>query len=92
MRESIIKNDQPDEILEFAELYGDLCEPFGRRPILVCVPTTYNLITDAELATHGFNIIIHVIGFTILEYIYIILRKSFNKDIIWILLSLIILL
>lgn len=53
------KNDQPDEILEFAELYGDLCEPFGRRPILVCVPTTYNLITDAELATHGFNIIIH---------------------------------
>ena len=50
------KNNQPDEILGFAELYPDLCEPFGRRPILVCVPTTYNLITDAELAIKGFNI------------------------------------
>jgi len=53
------KNDRPDEVIGFAKLYDELCKPFGRRPILVCVPTTYNLITDAELAQHGFNVIIH---------------------------------
>ena len=51
--------DQPDEILEFAAAYEALCRKLGTRPPLVCVPTTYNLITDMELAEHGFNIIIH---------------------------------
>ncbi len=50
---------EPDEILAFADAYGPLCERLGRRPPLVCVPTTYNLITDVELADHGFNIMIH---------------------------------
>jgi phosphoenolpyruvate phosphomutase len=27
--------------------------------VLVCVPTTYNTITDTELVANGFNIIIH---------------------------------
>tara|TARA_B100001964_G_scaffold240658_1_gene310969 strand:+ start:1855 stop:3549 length:1695 start_codon:yes stop_codon:yes gene_type:complete len=53
------KNDSPDEVIEFAKLYDEMCKPFDRRPILVCVPTTYNLITDAELAKYGFNVIIH---------------------------------
>ncbi len=53
------KQDSPDEVIEFANLYDELCKPFGRRPVLVCVPTTYNLITDAELAKYGFNVIIH---------------------------------
>jgi phosphoenolpyruvate phosphomutase len=53
------KNDNPDEVIAFAKLYDKLCKPFGRRPILVCVPTTYNLITDAELAQYGFDVIIH---------------------------------
>ena len=50
---------ETDEILAFAKAYGPLCERLGRRPPLVCVPTTYNNITDVELAEHGFNIMIH---------------------------------
>ena len=53
------KKENPDDILAFAEAYGPLCERLGRHPVLVSVPTTYNLITDRELADHGFNIIIH---------------------------------
>jgi phosphoenolpyruvate mutase len=53
------KKESPDDILAFAKAYGPLCEKLGRRPVLVSVPTTYNLITDRELAEHGFNIIIH---------------------------------
>ena len=45
--------------MAFAEAYEPLCEKLGRRPLLVSVPTTYNLITDKELADHGFDIIIH---------------------------------
>jgi len=52
------KND-PDEILSFARAYGPLCQWLGRRPVLVCVPTTYNTITEADLIASGFNIIIH---------------------------------
>ena len=50
---------EPDEILAFADAYQSLCQRLGVRPPLVCVPTTYNLITDVELANRGFNIIIH---------------------------------
>jgi len=53
------KSDSPDGILAFADAYDEFCKQFDRRPILVCVPTTYNLITDVELAQHGFNVIIH---------------------------------
>ncbi|MEE8442932.1 MAG: phosphoenolpyruvate mutase [Dehalococcoidia bacterium] len=49
----------PDEILSFAEAYKPLCQWLGRRPLLVCVPTTYNTLTEAELIARGFNIIIH---------------------------------
>lgn len=49
----------PDEILEFASAYQKLCHRLGRRPVLVCVPTTYNTISDAELVASGFNIVIH---------------------------------
>ena len=49
----------PDEVLAFAEIYEGICRRLGRRPILVSVPTTYNSISDAELASHGFNVIIH---------------------------------
>jgi phosphoenolpyruvate phosphomutase len=50
---------EPDEILAFAAAYGPLCDRLGVRPPLICVPTTYNLITDQELANQGFNVIIH---------------------------------
>ncbi|MFQ5874502.1 MAG: phosphoenolpyruvate mutase [Dehalococcoidia bacterium] len=49
----------PSEILAFAEAYQPLCRRLGRRPVLASVPTTYNTITDSELAANGFNIIIH---------------------------------
>jgi phosphoenolpyruvate phosphomutase len=49
----------PAEILTFAEAYGPLCQRLRRRPELVCVPTTYNILTEAELISSGFNIIIH---------------------------------
>ena len=49
----------PREILDFADAYQGLCRRLGVRPVLVSVPTTYNTITDAELAARGFNIIIH---------------------------------
>lgn len=52
-------SDSPDGILAFADDYDEFCEQFGRRPTLVCVPTTYNLITDVELAQRGFNVMIH---------------------------------
>jgi len=53
------KSETPKSILEFSDSYDEFCAQFNYRPILVCVPTTYNLITDEELAEHGFNIIIH---------------------------------
>jgi phosphoenolpyruvate phosphomutase len=53
------KSDGPDGVLAFADVYNEFCKQFDRRPILVCVPTTYNLITDVELTRHGFNVIIH---------------------------------
>ena len=49
----------PGEILAFSAAYQTLCLRLGRRPILVCVPTTYNSITDAELVANGFNVVIH---------------------------------
>jgi phosphoenolpyruvate phosphomutase len=53
------KKSKPDDILAFAKEYENLCKKLKKRPMLVSVPTTYNLITDQELAEHGFNIIIH---------------------------------
>ena len=49
----------PAEILTFAEAYRSLCQRLRRRPELVCVPTTYNTVTEAELVSSAFTIIIH---------------------------------
>lgn len=43
-----------DEVFEFAKRYK---EKFDKP--LVCVPTTYNYVSDIELAEAGFDIIIH---------------------------------
>ena len=51
--------NEPSEILAFAQAYQPLCRRLGRRPVLASVPTTYNTITDSELVSCGFNIIIH---------------------------------
>lgn len=49
----------PTEIFSFAHAYQGLCRRLGRRPVLVSVPTTYNTVSDTELVSLGFNIIIH---------------------------------
>ena len=49
----------PAEIFSFADAYQDLCRRMGQRPVLVSVPTTYNTVSDGELVSRGFNIIIH---------------------------------
>lgn len=47
------------EILEFAARYDELCKKLGFRKPLVCVPTTYNSVTDQFLFDHNFDVIIH---------------------------------
>jgi len=53
------KQSTPDELFEFARKYDELCQRIGIRKPLVCVPTTYNHITEEELRAKGFNIVIH---------------------------------
>jgi len=53
------KSKSPDEILKFAENYRELLRELGLDKPLVCVPTTYNNITEDELAAAGFRIIIY---------------------------------
>jgi len=53
------KSDGPEEVLAFASQYAKLCSKVERTPSLVCVPTTYNAVTDEELARSGFDVVIH---------------------------------
>ena len=53
------KDRDPKDILEFAKEYEKLTEELGFRKPLVCVPTTYNTITEDELKEYGFNIVIY---------------------------------
>ena len=53
------KNINPKEIFDFANEYEKLSKELGDRKPLVCVPTTYNTITEDELKDHGFNIVIY---------------------------------
>ncbi len=45
----------PDEVLEFCKRFRET----NKGVPIVVVPTTYNSITDEELAQHGVNIVIH---------------------------------
>ncbi len=49
------KSPKADEVLEFASKFGQ----FKTRVPLIVVPTTYNYITEEELANAGINIVIH---------------------------------
>lgn len=49
------RQQTPDEIFEFCRLYNRL---ENRRP-LVAVPSSYNHVTEDELADHGVNIVIY---------------------------------
>ncbi len=53
------KSNNPTEILAFAKQYDKLTKELGNRKPLVCVPTTYNTITEDELKDNGFNIVIY---------------------------------
>lgn len=53
------KDENPSEILEFAKKFEVLCKDLGYRKPLICVPTTYNMISADELKNYGFNIIIY---------------------------------
>lgn len=46
---------QPTEVFEFSRLFRDCYESLP----LVCVPTSYNTVTEAELCDHGFNVVIY---------------------------------
>jgi len=53
------KKDTPDEVLEFAKNWQKLPPDLTKNKILACIPTTYNTITEKELADAGFNIVIY---------------------------------
>lgn len=49
----------PAPILKFAKAYNKIPKSLIKNKVLGCIPTTYNTITDKELAQAGFQIIIH---------------------------------
>lgn len=49
------REKQPDEVYEFARAFRSS----HRSLPLVCVPTSYNAVTEDELAERGFNIVIY---------------------------------
>ncbi|MFX1363509.1 MAG: phosphoenolpyruvate mutase [Promethearchaeota archaeon] len=53
------KSIDPKEILEFAVEYNKLSKELGFRKPLVCVPTTYNTVSEENLQDYGFNIVIY---------------------------------
>ncbi len=53
------KETNPKDIIDFAKEYQKLTDELGFRKPLVCVPTTYNTITEDELREVGFNIVIY---------------------------------
>ncbi|MDP3733899.1 MAG: phosphoenolpyruvate mutase [Nanoarchaeota archaeon] len=53
------KSKSPQEVMEFAQRYHQLTKEIGITKPLVCVPTTYNTMTELELQNAGFNVVIH---------------------------------
>lgn len=53
------KSKSPNEILQFAHSYRQLLKELDLDKPLVCVPTTYNTITEEELSAAGFRVIIY---------------------------------
>lgn len=53
------KERTPDEVYKFIEKYEDLCVDIGSRKPIICVPTTYNNVTDDELFKKGVSVVIH---------------------------------
>ena len=53
------KEKDPAQIMEFAERYQKMTQEMKIDKPMVCVPTTYNTMTEDELRTAGFRIIIY---------------------------------
>lgn len=53
------KDVNPKEIIDFAIEYKKILDEMGIRKPLVCVPTTYNTITEEKLKKYGFNVVIY---------------------------------
>jgi phosphoenolpyruvate phosphomutase len=49
------RRKSPDEIFEFCDRYAKL----PNRKTLVAVPSSYNTVTDDDLAAHGVNVVIY---------------------------------
>lgn len=49
----------PEQIYAFMDAYKKLCDKKGFYKPVVCVPTTYNQVTDAELFEKGFSMVIY---------------------------------
>ena len=49
------KEKKPDEVLSFMEAYSK----FANKKPLVVVPTSYNAVTEDELAKYGASVCIH---------------------------------
>jgi phosphoenolpyruvate phosphomutase len=49
------KRKEPDEVFDFCRRFGAL----DRRVPLIVVPSTYNMVSEKELADHGVNIVIY---------------------------------
>ena len=49
----------PEQIYAFMEAYQKLCDQKGFFKPVVCVPTTYNQVTDIELFEKGFSVVIY---------------------------------
>lgn len=49
------RKEKPDEILEFCDRFRE----YDKETTIVVVPTSYNTVTESELAKHGVNIVIY---------------------------------
>ena len=53
------RESNPVRILKFASEYRKLCSKLGLNKPLICVPTTYNTISEEELKKNGFSVVIY---------------------------------
>lgn len=53
------REENPVSVIKFAVEYNTMCEELDFRKPLICIPTTYNFITEKQLRKLGFNIAIY---------------------------------
>ncbi len=53
------KEKDPTQIMEFAKHYQKMTRKINCKKPMVCVPTTYNTLTEDELRAAGFSIVIY---------------------------------